>query len=111
MERGEGMKQLTHNLLKINFSGINLTDVEKIEIAFSQNIASTPLKTNTYPSNDVLLVSENAVGVVWTPEETALFKSDSSFYLDTRITMKDSPYQPPTPIVKLKMDPTLFEQG
>lgn len=104
------MKQLTHNLLKINFQGISLDAVSKIEFAFSQDIGKAPLKVTEYPSEDVLKITENMVGVVWTKEETALFRPGKNFYADTRITMKDIDYQPCTPILKLKMNPTLFEQ-
>ena len=103
------MKQLTHNLLKLNFSGINLADVEKIEFAFSQNIGEKPLKTAQYPSNKVVNVAGNMVGVEWTSADTKLFEAGKDFYCDTRIALKDSEYQPETPILKLKMTPTLFE--
>ena len=105
------MKRLTHNLLKMNFQGIILDDVEKIEFAFAQNIGDTPMKTAVFPSETAVVVSESMIGIVWTQEETALFAPDRNFYADTRITMKNSAYQPETPIVKLKMNPTLFEQG
>jgi len=103
------MKQLTKNLLKFNFQGLDWSTVSKIEFAFSQNIGEAPLKTATYPNTDTTLVTDNVVGVIWTAEETALFKPDKPFYADTRITLSDSEYQPETPIVKLVMNPTLFE--
>lgn len=105
------MKQLTHNLLKMNFRGIDLNTVSKIEFAFSQEVGQAPLKTATYPSATAKLVLDGMIGIVWTQEETALFKAGKPFYADTRITLKDSEYQPETPIVKLKMNPTLFELG
>lgn len=105
------MKQLTKNLLKINFKGIDLTDVSKIEFAFSQNIGDSPLKVETYPGDNVISVSDNSLGVVWTTADTALFKAGQHFYADTRITMSGSEYQPETPILKLRMNPTLFEKA
>ena len=105
------MKQLTHNLLKMNFHGIDLDNVEKIEFAFAQNIGDAPLKTAVFPSETAVSVTDGVIGIVWTKEETALFEPDKKFYADTRITMKDTEYQPETPIVRLKMNPTLFEQG
>ena len=105
------MKQLTHNLLKMNFQGISLNEVSKIEFAFAQNIGDPPLKTAVFPSETAALVTEGMVGIVWTKEETALFEPNKHFYADTRITMKDSEYQPETPIIRLKMNPTLFELG
>lgn len=103
------MKQLTHNLLKMRFNGIDLNDVSTIEFVFSQNIDDAPLKTATYPSEDVVYITEHIVGVVWTKNETALFEAGKPFFADTRITMKHSEYQPETQIIKLKMQPTLFE--
>lgn len=103
------MKQLTHNLLKINFQGIDSTTISKIEFAFSQNIGQAPLKTAEYPGDDVKHIADNLYGIIWTAADTKLFEADKSFYCDTRITFKDSTYQPETPILKLKMNPTLFE--
>lgn len=105
------MKQLTKNLLTINFNGINLSDVEKIEFAFSQEIGEPPLKVAEYPGNQTVLLSDNSIGVIWSAEETMLFNAGRNFYADTRITLKNSEFQPPTPIIKLKMNPTLFEMG
>ena len=103
------MKQLTKNLLKMNFQGIDLTTVSKIEFAFSQEIGQAPLKVAEYPGANTELVTDNMIGVIWTPEETALFKAGKPFYADTRITLSDSVYQPETPVLKLMMNPTLFE--
>jgi hypothetical protein len=105
------MKQLTKSLLKMKFNGIDLADVAKIEFAFSQNIHGTPLKVAEFPGDDVVDADDNVLGVIWTPEDTMLFEAGKAFYADTRITMKDTTYQPKTPILKLKMHHTLFEGG
>ena len=104
------MKQLTNNLLKMNFNGIDLNNVSKIEFAFSQDISGTPLKIAQYPSDGTQLVGGNVIGIEWTKQETEMFEAGKTFYADTRITLKDSEFQPETPIVKLKMNPTLFEE-
>ena len=103
------MKQLTNNVLKVNFNGIDFNDVKKIEFAFSQNIGEKPLKIEEYPSVNVTHLMDNQVGVFWDLADTKLFKADEYFYCDTRITLNDSITQPETPILKLKMNPTLFE--
>lgn len=95
----------------MNFDGIDLADVSKIEFAFSQNKGSTPLKVTEYPGSGTVKVGDGMVGVIWTPEETMLFEADKSFYADTRITMSDTEYQPQTPIVRIVMNATLFERG
>lgn len=104
------MKQLIKNLLSMNLNGIKLADVERVEFAFSQNMHSTPLKLAEYPGNGTVDLGDNMIGVVWTPEETMLFAAGQTFYADTRITLKESDFQPTTPIVKLKMNPTLFRE-
>lgn len=105
------MKQLTKNLLKINFKGIDLGNVSKVEFAFSQEIGESPLKVETYPSDKVVKLSNTSLGVAWDASETALFEPDRHFYADTRITLANSEYQPETPILRLKMNPTLFERA
>lgn len=89
--------------------GIDIDNVEKVEFAFSQNLRSTPLKLAEFPGDDTVDLGNNTIGVIWTPQDTMLFESGESFYADTRITMNNSEYQPYTPIVKLKMEHTLFE--
>lgn len=103
------MKQLTRNQLAVCLNGIDIADVAKVEFAFSQNRHSTPLKLAEFPGEGTMDLGDNTIGVVWTPEETMLFEAGKAFYADTRITLHDSEFQPDTPIVKLKMDPTLFE--
>ena len=103
------MKQATKNLLKIRFNGINFEDVSKIEFAFSQDIDDAPLKTCEYPSDETELLSNDVVGVIWTSEQTKLFKEGKYFYCDTRITMSTTEYQPSTPVIRLKMEHTLFD--
>ena len=105
------MKQLTKNLLKINFKGIDLNTVSKVEFAFSQNVGEAPLKVETYPGENVVKLSDSSLGVVWTTADTALFEAGKPFYADTRITLVSSSYQPETPILKLRMNPTLFEKA
>lgn len=109
MKVTNNMKQWTKNLLNIRFNGIDMAEVSKIEFAFSQNIHSTPLKVAEFPGGGVVDLGDNVLGVVWTAEDTALFEAGHSFYADTRITLADTNYQPETPIIKLKMNPTLFE--
>lgn len=106
------MKQLTKNLLKMNFQGISLADVDKVEFAFSQKIGESPLKTAVYPDDeDVVKLTDTQLGVVFSMNDTALFKAGEYFYADTRVTMSDTAYQPATPIMKLRMEETLFENG
>jgi hypothetical protein len=93
----------------MNFSGIDISAVSKIEFAFSQEIGEKPLKIAEYPNNNVEHIADNLLGIVWTAEDTKKFKAGEHFYCDTRITLSGSAYQPETPILKLRMNPTLFE--
>lgn len=104
------MKQLTTNLLTFNFKGVDLSAVSKVEFAFSQNVGESPLKVETYPGDNVTLVSDNSLAVHWTAAETAQFEACKPFYCDTRITLRETGYQPETAILKLLMKPTLFEE-
>ena len=105
------MKKLTKTLLKFNFNGLDITKVAKIEFAFSQFKGEKPKKKAVYPGADTVGLGDSVVGVIWTPQETTLFEADKYLYADTRITMKDTEYQPETDILKLEMKPTLFEEG
>lgn len=104
------MKQLTKNVLKLNFTGIAWAKIEQIEFVFSQKIGEAPLKTALYPSDDTVYIEDGVVGVIFEKEDTTLFQAKKHFYLDTRITLKDSVYNPVTPIVQLMMDNTLFRE-
>lgn len=104
------MKQLTKNLLKMNFRGVEWASIQKIEFAFSQELGAIPLKEVEYPGDGTLLVSEGTVGIEWTAEDTRKFVAGKPFFADTRISLMNSEYQPETSIVKLIMNPTLFRE-
>lgn len=105
------MKQLTKNILAVSLNGVDIADIAKVEFAFSQNMHSTPLKLAEYPGSNTVDLGDNMIGVIWTPDETMLFEAGKTFCADTRITLRDSEFQPQTPIVKLQMDPTLFRRA
>ena len=58
------MKQLTDNLLQMNFHGVDWDKVAKIEFAFSQKIGGFIVKESVYPG-DVIGIDKNIVGVPW----------------------------------------------
>lgn len=109
-----GMKHGLRLLLPVYFDGFNLDNAAEIEFVFTQHRdqKSAILKSALYKSDGTGDASrnENAICVPWTVEETALFRADDFFYMDTRITPTNGIYQPPTNIVKLRMDMTLFKQ-
>ncbi len=87
--------------------------VEKIEFIFKQEKdRSAPiLKSAVYPDTAERYGDKDLVLIPWSKEDTYLFEEDAPFYMDTRITRNDTEDQPDTPIVTLKMSPSLFEEG
>jgi len=103
------MKRGTTPVLPVHFS-INNDDVETIEFLFKQEKSeSAPeLLLKTYPGEVEYDESRNMYNVAFTSDETWLFAEDEPFYMDTRVTMIGGSI-PETPIVTLRMHPTLFE--
>lgn len=99
------MKQGTKFLLPVTV-GIDLEAVEKIEFILVQNDKKL---TWEYPSVRAI-ASGNEVDLIFTEAETWEFAPNSVISIDTRITLKDSEYQPETDIVKVFMRGTLFER-
>lgn len=107
------MKQQLKSMMRLEI-GLDLAEIAKIEFAFSQAIGLPPKKTCTWEGVDTVEVMDlggNVLGVVWTPEESLLFTPDRTFYIDSRITLKGSQYQPETKIVPVAMNPTLFREA
>lgn len=111
------MKQGTYNHLRVTFDGLDLTEVSQIDFVFTQTKEGPILKECSYLGNpatpeDVEL--DNGVfKIPFSREDTYLFKPGTAFYMDTRIyplgnfATGDNPW---TPIVLLRMDPTLFDR-
>lgn len=79
--------------------------VSKVEFIFAQGNRS---KSFQYPSDETVEIDDRTIGIIWQPADKSIFKADS-MQMDTRITLKDSPYQPDTPIVPFVMTDTLFK--
>lgn len=104
------MKQGLRLTMAVEFD-LDLDAVKKIEFVFKQKGNSdTALKTATYPGDATRKGTENIILIPWTQAETYLFQAGKSFYLDTRISMRDTNDQPETNIVELVMNPTLFSE-
>lgn len=97
-------------------NGLSTADVEKIEFIFKQDKqdGSPILKSALYepgnPESDVVL-QDDAFMIRWTMEETYRFAEGQTFFMDTRVWIYGTQDNPTTPIVSLKMDPSLFEEG
>lgn len=111
------MKQGLNFLLPVKF-GVDLSTVSSIEFQFKQTkeYVSEPLKESIYSSDGdgdatigQLEDGTEVILVPWTQDDTYKFKPGKEFFMDTRITLQDSDYNPSTPIVRLIMEPTLFQ--
>ena len=110
------MKQGTINHLKVKFKGIEHSDIYKIAFAFSQVKDGPVLKEALYDSSSLASVvaydsNEDTYSVPFSREDTYKFLPDATFYMDTRIYTPgswESNDNPVTPIVALRMHPTLF---
>lgn len=91
---------------------IDFSTVEKIEFIFkrTKNRRDDEIKVAVYPDDVTRKEGENVVLIPWSREETYDFPTDTNFYMDTRITLKDSNESPETNIVALKMNSTLFNK-
>lgn len=99
------MKQGIKFLLRVDV-GMNLSDIEKMEFIFKQGDKKALFQ---YPSDSAKVIDENTLGLLWTAEDTYQFKPEI-IEMDTRITLKNSEYQPETEIVRVVMNKTLFEE-
>lgn len=86
------MKQGTLSLLAVNV-GMDLSLCHRIEFIFKQNDKE---KLFEFPSEKVIQRGERTLDFIWTEDDKEIFKPNSVIELDTRITLKDSPYQPDT---------------
>lgn len=87
------------------------TDVDTIEFLFKQQKSeSAPaILLKTYPDGGVTFDDEKELYLIsFSEADTWLFAEDEPFYMDTKITLISGQI-PETPIVTLRMHPTLFE--
>lgn len=105
------MKLGLNTTLRVEINHIDVDLIERVEFIFKRLKTTTAkaIKTASYPE-DVKLV-HGLFYIPWTSEETYQFAPDETFFMDTRITLKDTSDQPMTNIVELRMCPTLFEEG
>lgn len=91
--------------------GVDSSDIETIEFLFKQEKSESAeeILLKEYPGDDVEYNDTyNVFEVAFSSDDTWLFAEDEPFYMDTRITLTSGKI-PETPIVTLRMHPTLFE--
>ena len=111
---GAILKAGTNFPLAVKFEDDHFSDIAEIEFIFKQTRRGEAIKTALWSrdgeSHDAALAPDTTiVNVYFTQEDTFRFVQDSDFYMDTRIHYADTNENPHTPILKLRMDPTLFE--
>ena len=105
----EMMKQGINFHLAVALDGVQLDDCEKVEFAFARGERQKPAKLEQWPGKVERKPGEDVLLVPFTAAETRAFIGP--VYMDTRITLRSSTDQPETPIIRLDMDPTIFEEG
>lgn len=104
------MKLGLNTTLKVEIKHLDVDMVEQVEFIFKRMKTTTAkaIKTASYPENVKLV--HGMFYIPWTAQETYEIAAGETFYMDTRITLKDTTDQPVTNIVELRMCPTLFEE-
>lgn len=107
------MKQGTKFTLAVKLRNVNLASIQKVEFLFKgkRDRTAEALKTAVFPGDAVLSeTEENTFYIPFTREDTYRFPVGRPFYLDTRVSLFGVRDNPATPIVRLKMSPTLFDE-
>lgn len=102
--------------LPVEFEDAHFADVSEIEFLFKQTMRGETLKSALWSrdgeSRDAALVPDTTtVNVFFTMDDSYLFWQGLEFLMDTRIHYPNTPDNPFTAIIKIKMEPTLFAQG
>ena len=90
--------------------------IESIEFLFQQTENGETHKTAYWSRNGesrdaVLIEGTQIIAVRFSREETYLFQQDETFFIDTRIHYAGTDENPYTPILRLRMNMTLFSAG
>lgn len=104
------MKNGTTTTLPVRFN-LNGEDVESIVFLFKQekSNAAPEILVKNYPGEVEYTPDSNIFNIPFTEEDTWLFAENELFYMDTKIIMISGSI-PETPIVTLRMHPTLFSK-
>ena len=110
------IKAGTKVAVPITINDDDFDSISAIEFLFAQSKNGEALKTAYWSregeSRDCFLIEGTYdIGVIFTRDNTYLFRQNAPFFLDTRIHYSDSEYNPETPIVQLTMNQTLFAKG
>lgn len=87
--------------------GMDIDLIERVEFVFVQGNVRREV---VFPSDETMKIDDRTVGVIWTKEQTLAFETVKVVSMDTRITLKDSEFQPETSIERFFINDTLFEE-
>ena len=110
------IKAGTNLSLPLDIIDDKFNSISAIEFLFKQTENGETLKT-AYWSRDgesrdaMLITGTQKVTVRFSREDTYLFRQNENFFIDTRIHYDDTDENPYTPILQLRMNPTLFAEG
>lgn len=110
------IKAGTTFVLPVEIQDSKFSLISAIEFLFKQTENGETLKTAYWSrdgeSRDAQLVEgENIIVVSFSREDSYLFQQNEMFFMDTRIHYTDSITNPYTPIVRVRMNQTLFVDG
>lgn len=100
------MKQGINFELPLNVP-VNVNDVTQIEFLFVQGEVE---KSFIYPSDVATKINSHAINLLWTADDTWLFKPNVKIDMDTFIIMKGTMLNPETAITSFTLSPTLFKR-
>ena len=103
-------------VLPVKIEDENFAYIESIEFLFKQTENGETLKTAYWSreneSRDADLVDgENIILVMFNRDDSYLFQQEEMFFLDTRIHYYETDINPYTPLVRVRMNQTLFVSG
>ena len=99
------MKRVTNAILPIRIKNVSLSDIRKCLFKFKQDDHEVIF---TYPSDRVVVIDEDVVGLKWSVEETEMFNSQQKVAYDTVIWLTGTDQNPETAVGYFYMMPSLF---
>ena len=103
-------------VLPVEIDDPNFDHISGIEFIFKQELGGETLKTAYWSrdgeSRDCSQKDDsNVILVMFSREDSYQFLQDDMFQLDTRIHYENAVTNPPTNIIRLRMNSTLFASG
>lgn len=103
-------------VLPVTIVDSHFEDIESVEFIFTQSENGETIKSALWSKNGECrdaerVAGENKILVLFTREDSYLFRQNDMFFLDTRIHYTDAMTNPYTQIRRIRMNKTLFKSG